>query len=64
MRTDEAVSMSFRLIFVLYYAIGFFVCLHATDRNGKPMPVWQAVFVAVVWPALFLMPFDDEEPGP
>ncbi len=46
------------IVFSLYYATGFFVCMFAVDQNGNTMPWWHAIWVALVWPVLFLMPFD------
>jgi hypothetical protein len=48
---------------LLYLVVGTFVCTHAYDKDGKPMPVHHFVLIVFFWPILFILPtdYDDED---
>lgn len=46
--------------FGIYYAIGFFVACYVVDHEGNKPPLWHVPFIALVWPAFFVLGFGDE----
>ncbi len=45
--------------FVFYYVIGLYVCGFAKDSNGNSPPLWHLPIIALVWPALFVVAYDE-----
>lgn len=52
--------MLFWALFVVYYSIGFFVCLHIADVEGEPPKLWHVPLIALVWPLFFIADWTDE----
>ncbi len=45
--------------FAFYYAIGFYVALYIVDEKGNQPPLWHVPLIALVWPACFVLVFDE-----